>query len=437
MQVVPRQSSLPVIARQMFSLMTRNIARDGLLFSDPLTPGGLSVPGCIIAAPSYPDDPVGVKQDYGFNWTRVAAVAAMELAAANMPTGARDGAQSLVDYLNFAKLCINSGPPTVGHSCYTIEGQPRPWPEQSDGPALQTMAILRAFPHFDTSARLTATAIIGMDVDYLLSAYQDTTTNLWEEKEGYSFFARAVQLRCFRELSYNTYGIPVPPATASAVAWLENSLPDHWNGSYYVSVLPPQPGYDPNIDIVMAAVYGAIPYTDTKLLATAAQLRRQWTDSSSLVFYPINAADNDRGIGPVRGRYPDDSYDGDTLDLVPGGHPWLLCTGNFAELYYGLANVIAQTQAVPFDDLSEDFFSLIRINADTPWRDAVACLRNAGDEMLFAIVFHSDHLELSEQIDGTIGYEKSVRNLTWSYAAFLSAVRAKTGQPVTLISSEC
>ena len=28
--------------------------------------------------------------------------------------------------------------------------------------------------------------------------------------------------------------------------------------------------YDPNIDIVMAAVYGAIPVTDTKLLATAA-----------------------------------------------------------------------------------------------------------------------------------------------------------------------
>ena len=33
--------------------------------------------------------------------------------------------------------------------------------------------------------------------------------------------------------------------------------------------------------------------------------------------------------------------------------------------------------------------------------------------------------ELSEQFDASTGYEKSVRNLTWSYAAFLSAARAR------------
>jgi len=45
--------------------------------------------------------------------------------------------------------------------------------------------------------------------------------------------------------------------------------------------------------------------------------------------------------------------------------------------------------------------------------------------MLQAIVFHSDNLELSEQFYATTGYEKSVSNLSWSYASFLSAVRAK------------
>ena len=39
-----------------------------------------------------------------------------------------------------------------------------------------------------------------------------------------------------------------------------------------------------------------------------------------------------------------------------------------------------------------------------------------------ALIFHSDRLELSEQFDRTTGFEKSVANLTWSYAAFLSAV---------------
>jgi glucoamylase len=56
---------------------------------------------------------------------------------------------------------------------------------------------------------------------------------------------------------------------------------------------------------------------------------------------------------------------------------------------------------------------------------AAAALQSAGDQMLQAIVFHSDHFELSEQFDATTGYAKSVSNLSWSYASFLSAIRAK------------
>ena len=50
-----------------------------------------------------------------------------------------------------------------------------------------------------------------------------------------------------------------------------------------------------------------------------------------------------------------------------------------------------------------------------------------GKRKNMTLGFPSDlsKLELSEQFDGTSGYEKSVRDLTWSYAAFLSAVRTK------------
>jgi glucoamylase len=50
--------------------------------------------------------------------------------------------------------------------------------------------------------------------------------------------------------------------------------------------------------------------------------------------------------------------------------------------------------------------------------------------MLQAVYFHSDHFELSEQFDANDGYEKSVSNLSWSYAAFVSAVRARTAAAV-------
>jgi glucoamylase len=147
--------------------MTRNMSSDGFAFADPLAPGNFSAPGCFIAAPSYPADLTTVNQDYVFNWARDAAVTAMELAAASMPAKAGEDVQSLIDYVDFANVCQNSGAPSIGHACYTIEGQPRPWSEQSDGPALQTMAIRQAFPQLDAPSQATAMAVIGTNMDYL------------------------------------------------------------------------------------------------------------------------------------------------------------------------------------------------------------------------------------------------------------------------------
>jgi glucoamylase len=424
----------------MYSLMLRNVSSDGFLFTDPADPASFSKPGCIIAAPSYPAEQPGVDQDYVFNWVRDAAITAMELAAAAIPTRPGAGVQPLIDYVNFAKICQDNAAPTLAHACFTIGGQPRPWTEQADGPALQTLAMLQAFPQLDKPTQAVAKKVIGKNLAFLLGAFQDPTFNLWEEHSGYSFFASAVQLRCLQAISANSYGISVPAGIADAITRLTDALQGHWNGTFYVSLLAQPPGqgspapvvqgYDPNIDIVMASVYGAIPVTDTKLLATAAQLRRQWADSSSPFVYPINASDASLGLGPMMGRYPGDTYDGDVAHPVLGGHPWALCTCNLAELYYRLASEIAGTNTVPHDDLSSEFFSQVGISGDTAPGEAAASLRNAGDAMLQAVVYHSDNLELSEQFDGTSGYEKSVRDLTWSYAAFLSAVRAKTARNV-------
>src|SRR5262249_1305021 len=113
-----------------------------------------------------------------------------------------------------------------------------------------------------------------------------------------------------------------------------------------------------------------------------------------------------------------------------GGHPWPVCTCAFAELYYRLANAISAAKSVPFGSLSAPFFAQVGVSASTPWDKAVTALQNAGDSMLPPAIYHTDHLELTDPCDGTSGFEKSVTNLTWSYAAFLSAVRAKTGKSV-------
>jgi glucoamylase len=428
---------LQSVAQHMYALMLRNVATDGFPFMDS-THTSVSVPGCVIAAPSYPANAPGISQDYVFNWVRDAAITAFEIVAAT-PADPDEAVQELVDYVTFAVLCQANATPTMGHACYTVDGHARPWSEQNDGPAIQTSAVLAAFPKLDGQAQDLARGLVSRNLDYLLTCYRDQTTNLWEEHSGYSFFARSIQLRCFREVSTNPYGIPVPAGTAEAISWLENALAAHWTGTHYATMLggasPGQhdqsvvpPGYDPNIDIVQACIYGAVACTDTKLLATAAQLVAQWSDPDSPQVYPVNVADRALGLGPLLGRYPGDIYDGGSNSL--GRHPWPLCTANFAQLYFELANVMIGGAALPLDELSAGFFAQIGVTADTPLDVAVEALQQAGDAMLRAVVYHSDHLELSEQIDGSSGYEKSVRDLTWSYAAFLSAVRARTGLAV-------
>jgi glucoamylase len=165
--------------------------------------------------------------------------------------------------------------------------------------------------HLDAPARAVANAVIAANLNFLQNAYRDETVNLWEDESGASFFARSVQLKCFEAIAANTLGIPVPGWLSTAVPWLRNALASHWNGWYYQSLRPAPAGLrapcDPNIDIVMAAIYGAVPVTDTELLATAALLRSRWADPSSTYFYPINGADQQRGIGPP-------------ARALPGGH---------------------------------------------------------------------------------------------------------------------
>ena len=154
--------------------------------------------------------------------------------------------------------------------------------------------------------------------------------------------------------------------------------------------MPAPAGYDANIDILSACIYGAVPCTDTKLLATAAQIRDQRENPNSSDHYPINVSDkNSQGIGPLLGRYPGDVYDGDVNDPNAGDHPWALCTCNLAELYYTLANQIQNTQAVPLDQFSTTFFSQIGVTPATSVADVATKLQDAGDAMLAAVIYQA------------------------------------------------
>jgi glucoamylase len=188
----------------LFGLMLRNVATTGWVLIDPS--GNRSQPGAIIASPSFPANTTDTTQNYVYNWARDAAITAFEVAAAPAPW---TGIAAFDDYVSFAQTCQAASvePVPISRACYYINGTPRDWSNQNDGPALQTMALLALWPNLSAGAQATARQVIQANITYLLANanYAKATTNLWEEAFGLSFFAQSVILQCFTDaLAQNT-----------------------------------------------------------------------------------------------------------------------------------------------------------------------------------------------------------------------------------------
>ena len=55
------------------------------------------------------------------------------------------------------------------------------------GPALQTIAVLAAYPQLDTATQAIAEGVIAANVAFVLGFHQNANFNLWEETFGQSF----------------------------------------------------------------------------------------------------------------------------------------------------------------------------------------------------------------------------------------------------------
>lgn len=414
----------------LFFLMLRNISTKGWIFRG--SSGVESIPGCIIASPSHPPEsstsPDYTDQDYVYNWTRDSAITAIELANSLVLPSAY-----LSDYIDFALKAQNSDINKVGFACYRLNATLRDgslgeikWSEQSDGPALQCLAVFLAWDKLSDTKKKDAKMIVENNINYLILAYNKKTKNLWEETDGFSIFARSVQLKCFKEAVARKDLFNLPDLSA-AINHLNLQIWQHWDQSkkYLVSVLDAPPGNNRgaelNSDVIMASIYGDLDCVDSRVLSTASKLRRKFMD-----IYQINKNDKSQNIGPLIGRYPEDQYDGDMSDESPDmGHPWTPCTCNMAEYYYKVAKKLVGAGSFSINDTNQCFYEDFGIAANITIDHVRGMLVDAADRMLRAVIYHSDNLELSEQFDRDTGYQKSVRNLTWSYASYLSAMRAR------------
>ncbi|KAF2121379.1 Six-hairpin glycosidase-like protein [Lophiotrema nucula] len=459
------------------------IALDKLLAN--VAPGGRNVEnaakGSVIASPST-DRP-----NYFYQWVRDAGITMGSLVDiyADDPSSklAADLSNILDDYAELQYHLQHTHNPSgsfddlsgLGEPKFEADGSPfvgswgRP---QRDGPALRALTLMSYLRAYNTShpslwtsdsaedwympfyhASMPANSIIKADLEYVSHSWNQSGFDLWEEIEGLHFFTAMVQMRALREgadlaRAFEDYG--AADWYAEQAETLQNFMQRFWAGNkgHLIETLgSSRTGLDcglllgslhgyPSPDSEHLPVYA--PHSDEVLISLLALVQDQRAR------FPINSSpsssDDDEAVleGVGLGRYPEDVYDGYGND-ARGGNPWFLCTSSAAEILYRTASHLSSSQNLTISALGLPFYDALLSGSsldreagrnygpnDALYHSVIERLKSLGDEFLDVVKTHADaEGSLSEQFDRVTGFMRGAHDLTWSYGAFLQAVRAR------------
>ena len=152
--------------------------------------------------------------------------------------------------------------------------------------------------------------------------------------------------------------------------------------------------------------------------------------------YKINSMTQDkkgRPLGLAIGRYQEDTYDG---VYNSRGNPWYLATAAIAEYCYKVSLSFKKKGIVPVTQRSLSFFKdflglssvypgAVYAEGDDQYNAIHEALLNTGDSYLRRVMIHSRAGRLPEEYTRDEGNERGAKDLTWSYAAVLTAAEAR------------
>jgi glucoamylase len=407
--------------------MARAISATHLVFARPGF--GQTVRPAVGSILASPETELGGGPDYFFHWIRdgAAVMEAMRILAGGREGAAwiarfedcvrfslalgricgegflRDGdfrARVAPEFLKFvrpdAEIAALGGERVLGDVRYGADGRldfikwSRP---QHDGPALEALVAIR----FSNDARSSGAAaraaleeLIRRDLDYSAHHAGDPCYDIWEEELGRHYYPHLVQLAALEAgaawCAAHGDGARAEVCRAAA-ARLAPALDAFWSAEdgFYRSRMAPGPKAL-DMSVILALLHagragGAHSVADPRAVATLNRIEAHFAAT-----YPLN---RERGIAFALGRYPGDRYF--------EGSAWYLCTFAAAELEYRRAALLRDRAAAAHGDAILD-----AVRAHVPGSGA-----------------------LSEQFHPATGAQLSARNLTWSYAAFLTCWNAR------------
>ncbi|KAE8220672.1 hypothetical protein CF319_g5842 [Tilletia indica] len=455
---VPSVQAGTVTADYAFARMLDNI---GGASSTSAVPGNQVLKGAVIASPST------ASPDYFYSWVRDSAMT-MKVVIDSYLKGAHGVSRTLIDnwvqaeYVHQTNAMSSSS--SLGEPKFNTDGSlfTGPWGRpQNDGPALRATALMKYARKIGLSDPLVSSklyksdlsqpSLIKSDLEFVAHHWQDSNFDLWEEVQATHFFTLAVQRRALVEGAEFANAMKDPGAATyymQQASAIYSKLQSFWDSAANrIQAYQSTPsGFNRNgldCSVLLASVHGwnqSSTSTGTnatffgpgsdRVLATT----RQYVDSFRGL-YPINnnaAAPQSVGVG----RYPSDIYDGVGTSE---GNPWFLCTTTVAEILYDAKTLFARGGGVDVNVVNRAFFDQFLggvavgryANTSTTYQKLVGGMGTMADGFMSIVNTHAyANGSLSEEFSRYNGYSVGARELTWSYAAWLSADAARSGRPV-------
>jgi glucoamylase len=399
--------------------------------------------GIVVASPSRSDP------DYWYTWTRDAALTYKALVE-RFIAGDSSLQGKLDDYVSAqAKLQTVSNPsgsPDAGGL-----GEPKfnvdmtaftgPWGRpQRDGPPLRATALilyanwLVANGGKDKAAN-NVWPVIAKDLSYTVRYWNQTGFDLWEEVNGSSFFTLSASYRALVE------GAALAKTLGQTCQGCAESAPQvlcfaqtFWNNGGYIdsniNVNEGRTGKDANSLLSSMHTFDpAANCTDSTFqpCSPRALSNHKAVVDSFRSIYTIN-----RGIAQGKavavGRYSEDVY--------YNGNPWYLTTLAASEQLYSalyqwerIGSITVTSVSLPFfRDLVPSVASGTYSRGSSTYNSILGAVRTYADGFIAVVQQYTPaDGSLDEQFDRNNGAPRSARDLTWSYAAFLTAVERREG----------
>ncbi|PWN49852.1 hypothetical protein IE53DRAFT_300218, partial [Violaceomyces palustris] len=445
---------------------------------DAFGPDGRNAPGCasgtMIASPSRPDSRESEDENasYFFQWPRDGSLCLRavvdrlmraevgETVALATDLFASDIERKVRDFVRMnMKLQVTPNPSGnfdsggLGEPKFLVDGEPftpswgRP---QNDGPAIRASTLIKYANHLldsrpgekpyvkdvlynrDQGKR----SIIKDDLDYTLKAWKNATFDLWEEVEsqGGHFYTLMVQRRALLDGAQDR--TIIEPSDDHRLTKVPDSVlrMPHIVPTLRRNKGQPKP-LQADISVLLGITHGGDRMTEDvdETWAPWGERAIATLDRITEIFsriYPINSGRDARN-GVACGRYPEDSYDGVDTSI---GHPWFLTTHTMAEVLHLAAERFALVGFIKVSVKSRHFYSRFVDDCDVGslhvgerrFEEILKGIRRMADGFLKVSREYADtNGKMSEQFNRFHGKMRGARELTWSYASFLTASDAR------------